>query len=176
MGCESLFIAQSQLPAIALLNDAKQLNHLSKPLPEYGSARKQYRDLRTKLPDAIRLPRIPVERLKSQPKTDILLLFSKESDRLYISHRPTNLRNRRPHLFFYNLPAVPTLESGISYGLVTISGLNQPIQVGLAPAGDAAIIQQTESFPSTPDRRATAPMQAIFEQVRAKAATYRTLF
>ena len=26
-------------PAIALLNDANQLNHLSKPLPEYSSGR-----------------------------------------------------------------------------------------------------------------------------------------
>jgi hypothetical protein len=26
-------------PAIALLNDANRLNHLSKPLPEYGGAR-----------------------------------------------------------------------------------------------------------------------------------------
>ncbi len=28
-------------PAIALLNDANQLNHLSKPLPEYGSGQFQ---------------------------------------------------------------------------------------------------------------------------------------
>ena len=52
---------------------------------------------------------------------------------------PTNLRHWRAYLLFHNLPAIPAPESGFSYWLLAFANLNQPIQVGLAPAvaGDA---------------------------------------
>jgi len=37
-------------------------------------------------------------------------------------------------LLFYNLPTIPASESRLGHWLVSFSDLNQPIQVGLAPA------------------------------------------
>ena len=37
-------------------------------------------------------------------------------------------------MLFHNLPAIPAPESGLSHRLVTFANLNQPIQVGFAPA------------------------------------------
>ncbi len=37
-------------------------------------------------------------------------------------------------MLFHNLPTIPAPESGLCYWLVSLAVLNQPIQVGFAPA------------------------------------------
>ncbi len=53
---------------------------------------------------------------------------------MYIRHCSAKSRYRRPDLLFYNLPTVPAPESGLSHRLVSLSYLNQPIQISFTPA------------------------------------------
>ena len=51
--------------------------------------------------------------------------FGKGSGGIYIRHRPTNLRHRRPDLLFHNLPTILAPKSGLSHRLVAFTALSR---------------------------------------------------